>query len=249
MTRAEINCSKYDPTLAERLLCSFAGAAAGGFVGYVFYEHIIAIIAGAAAGIVYINKLYIKNRTEAVRKKLLLQFRDMLESLSSSVSAGSNIHTAFITAQKDMESLHGCDSLIARELRHINDGVSANQNIEKLLSDLGARSGLREIQSFANVFETCNRLGGNILEISNMACQIICDKIEVEQEILTVVSAKKAEQLAMLAMPIVFVVLLKWLGAGIADMSSAAGRISSTVALVLFALSYLISGRILRIGL
>ena len=60
MTRAAINCSKYDPTLAERLLCSFAGAAAGGFVGYVFYEHIIAVITGAAAGIVYINKLYIK---------------------------------------------------------------------------------------------------------------------------------------------------------------------------------------------
>jgi tight adherence protein B len=249
MAQITSDYSSYDPSIAEKVLCTFVGAATGGIVGYVFYEHVIAILVSAIAAVVYINLYYIKNRTEAVKKRLLLQFRDMLESLSSSVSAGANISSAFLTAQKDMESLHGGDSYIARELRHINESVAINQNLEHLLSDFGKRSCLHEIQSFANVFETCNRLGGDFLEITDMTCQIICDKIEVRQEILTVVSAKKTEQFVMLIMPVIFVLLLKGLGAGIADMSSAMGRISSTIALILFAVSYLISRRILRIEL
>ena len=249
MVHVPSDYSSYNPSKAEVLLCSLAGVAAGGVVGYVFYEHIVAIAVGAIAAAIYVNLYYIQSRTEAVKNKLLLQFRDMLESLSSSVSAGANILAALATAQKDMESLHGSDSYIACELQHINDGVAANQNLELLLSEFGSRSGLQEVKSFANVFETCNRLGGNIREVSDITCQIICDKIEVRQEILTVVSAKKTEQLAMLVMPMVFVMLLKGLGASIADMSSAIGRVSSTVALVLFALSYFISCRILKIEL
>lgn len=239
--------SSYHPNIAEKLICSIMGFASGAFVGYTFYEHAIAAIIGAVAASVYVNIQYVKYRTASVKKKLILQFRDMLESLTSSVSAGSNTRNAFLSAHADMHSQHGEESYIVRELQLINRGVMSNENLEQLLMSFGERSGLPDIMGFANVFETCYRLGGNINDVISMTCRVICDKIEVRQEIMTVVSAKKAEQYAMLVMPIVFVLLLKGLGAGVADMASASGRVASTIALALFATAHFISGRILRI--
>ena len=81
-----------------------------------------------------------------------------------------------------------------------------------------------------------------------MTCRVICDKIEISQEIMTLVSAK-AEQYTMLVMPILFVLLLKGLGPGITDMTSLSGRIASTIALALFATAHCVSRKILRIAL
>lgn len=247
MSTSNLDYSSYHPSVIEKILCSIAGFAAGAFVGYTFFEHVIASVIGAVATAYYFNVQYVKYRIESVKKRLILQFRDMLESLASSVSAGSNIINAFSSAYVDMKNQHGEESYIVRELQTINRGVMANKNLEELLMSFGERSGLPDIMGFASVFETCYRLGGNINEAINMTCRVICEKIEVRQEIMTLVSAKKVEQYTMFVMPIIFVLLLKGLGAGVADMDSTIGRVASTIALALFAAAYYISGRILRI--
>lgn len=244
-----IDYSTYRAGIAEKLLCSVVGSAIGILIGYTFYEHVVAATICAIAVSVYANQQYIKLRTESAKKQLILQFRDMLESLTSSISAGSNIRNAFLAAQADMKSRYGDESYIVHELKTINRGLMSNENLEQLLADFGKRSGLADIKSFAGVFGTCFRLGGNINDVINMTCRVICDKIEISQEIMTLVSAKKAEQYTMLVMPILFVLLLKGLGPGITDMTSLSGRIASTIALALFATAHCVSRKILRIAL
>ncbi len=249
MTRSSNDYSSYNPTITERIICTAAGTVLGALTGFTFYENIVPAALTAIIGIFAANRVYVRFRIESRKKKLLLQFRDMLESLSVSIGAGSNIQNAFSAAGEDMEVRYGPESVIAQELRRINAGVSANINIEKLLHDFGERSGIEDIRSFSAVFETCYRLGGSIRDVVNMTCRVIRDKIDVRQEILTVVSAKKSEQNAMLVMPVIFTILLKSMGAGVADMTSANGIIATTIALMLFSAAYLISRRILRIEL
>ena len=61
-----------------------------------------------------------------------------------------------------MISIYGEESDIVRELELICTGLNNNINIEVLLTDFAERSGLDDVMSFANVFEVCNRQGGDL---------------------------------------------------------------------------------------
>ena len=96
-------------------------------------------------------------------KKLLLEFKDLLETLTASYSAGQTTVQAFADARNDMENLYGEQADIVTELTMINAGLLHNYNIEDLLLNFAQRSGLDDVDSFASVFEVCNRKGGNFL--------------------------------------------------------------------------------------
>ena len=82
-------------------------------------------------------------------KSLREQFKDLLESLSASYSAGRNTPDAFQDACNDMISIYGEESDIVRELELICTGLNNNINIEVLLTDFAERSGLDDVMSFA----------------------------------------------------------------------------------------------------
>lgn len=233
----------------ERTLYFLIGAAVGGLIGYLFYESLIlSVIAAAVCGTIFVpvrRKQIMGKRSN----KLLLQFKDMLESLSTSIGAGSNVQDSFMAAQKDMTNQFTEDSDIVKELKIVNSGIQNGIGIEKLLLDIGDRSGLADIVSFANVFDTCYRKGGNIKDVIKNTHQIISDKIDITLEIQTVVSSKTSEQNAMLIMPVIFVVLLRSMGTEVVNLSSATGRMSTTLAVFCFAGAYLISKKILNIRL
>ncbi len=232
---------------AELVLSAIVGAAAGAAVGWVFYESIVlsailAIIAGAAAPSIW-RRRQIRKRKD----KLLNQFREMLDSLYTSLGAGSNVRESFQSAESDMVTRFGDKSMIVEELRMVNNGIDNSYREETMLMNLGERSGLEDIISFAEVFETTNRKGGDIREVIRSTRIILSDKIEVAQEIKTAVTSQTTEQNAMLVMPVIFVFLLKRMGSDMIDMTSTVGRISTTVAIILFVTAYLMSRKILDI--
>ena len=73
--------------------------------------------------------------------------------------------------------------------------------------------------------------------------EIISDKIEIEQEILTTITSAKSETYMMLIMPIIIVVMMSSMGGGLLDtlFTTMAGHLAATVALILFAVSYIIA--------
>jgi ABC-type Co2+ transport system permease subunit len=66
-------------------------------------------------------------------------------------------------------------------------------------------------------------------------------------EIETMVSGQKIEQYAMLAMPVVFVAMLKSFGEGLVDLTSGPGTAGMIIALVLFIAAFFLSRVILNI--
>jgi len=239
----------YHFSLPERVLYFLIGVAAGGVVSYIFYENIIlSVIIAVLCGLVYptVRK---KQLIEKRKKKLLLQFRDCLESLSTSLGSGSNVPHAFEAVAGDMSVQYGQDSDIVREISIINVGISDNITVENLLMDFGERSGIPDIKNFADVFDICYRKGGNIREIVKSAYQIICDKVDVQLEINTSVASKRMEQNAMLVMPIVFIFLLKMMGSDMINLHSIDGILSTTAGLVCFIVAYFVGKKILTFDL
>ena len=96
-----------------------------------------------------------------------------------------------------------------KELEVILSCMDNNVNIEVPLLDFGARSGVDDIVSFANVFQTCLREGGNIKDTIRNTHEILSDKMEIAEEIETTVTGARSEQYMMLIMPILLIGMIK----------------------------------------
>ena len=136
----------------------------------------------------------------------LLQFRDAMQSVAAALQAGYSMENAWRESEKEMTELYGQDGIFVGELHQINQAVGMNQPIEKLLYEFALRSDCEDIQNFSDVFLFAKRSGGDFHKIIATTIEHISDKIEVEREVQTVISAKKMEQKIMNVIP-VFIIL------------------------------------------
>ena len=235
-----------------RILDYLIGYAIGFILGFVaiqiFFERIIfSLIVSAVIGFIALKpyeKYLIINR----RKKLLLQFKDFLESLSASYSAGKNTQNAFNDAHNDMRELHTDKSYISKELEIIGMGIENGFNIEELLNKFAYRSGIDDIKSFANIFESGNRIGSNMKTIICDTKEIISDKIEIEMEIRATIIEKKTELYIMLAMPFIIILALNGLGDSTFSALSPINMIIRILVLLIIFISFFIGKRITDIS-
>lgn len=211
---------------------------------HIFFERVFFSLAlGLCLGFVAINiykKYLIINR----QKKLLIQFKDFLESLSSSYSAGKNTQNAFKDAHKDMIELHGEKSHMANELEIIELGIENGFNIEELLNNLAYRSSVDDIKSFADIFESGNRTGSNMKTIISQTKDIINEKIDIEMEINTIIVQKKTELYIMLSMPFIIILALNTLGDNTFSALVPINVIIRTIVFIVILIAFLIGKKI-----
>ena len=148
----------------------------------------------------------------------------------------------------EMSDLFGEGADIVNELKMINVGLQHNYNIEDLLLNFAQRSGLDDVDSFANVFEVCNRKGGNLKQIVGETRSVINDKIEIEMEIQTMVAASKNELNIMMVMPFIIMLTMRGLGDSMTG-NSIVNIIVKFVALGIFVAAYVVGIRLVDIKL
>lgn len=252
----------------EKLVWFLLAFAVGGAVGYLFYggigiseltneptttTHICNIIAIVVTGFIagkLILPVVIATKIEKRQKALAKQFRDMLDTITTSIGAGKNIPEAFLTARDDLAVQYSDDADIVHEIDVINDGLRNSVLLEDLLEDFGDRSGIEDIKSFANVFKICYKKGGNIKDVIRNTHSILSDKMAIKEEIETLVTANKFEQNIMIVMPVILIALIKFSSPDFAkNFTSATGIISTTIAIALFVISYFVGRKILKIKL
>lgn len=230
--------SIYIPNAKEKVLWFVIALIASGAVLYLFYENIfVSIIVGAICGVAFIP-IRTKQMITKRRQKLSLQFRELLDALSTSIGAGKNVQDAFQGAIEDLAIQFTHTSDIVRELEIICAGMYNNIAIEDLLMNFAERAGVDDIANFANVFATCYRKGGNINEVIKNTAEIIGDKIEIKMELQTMVAGQKNEMNIMLVMPVLFIIVMKSMGGGLIDLSTPIGLLSTTGALIIFVIAY-----------
>lgn len=193
--------------------------------------------------------IYEKHMRDKRLKELVVQFKDMLESLVASYSAGRTTVDAFLDALNDMQNIYGKDADIVRELSTVSIGMQQNIILEDLLMDFARRSGLDDVHSFANVFEVCNRQGGNIQEIVSDTRDIINDKIEIESEIKTMITGSQNELNIMLVLPLIVAIASSGLGSGAITNNTPLNIVVKIVVLLIFFLAYKLGRKITDISL
>lgn len=260
-----LNYKVYYMSITEKIIYFVLAFIVGYAVGYLFYggigldeygnptqlTHVLNILIPSVVGII-LGKIFIPMRTEQIitkrRNELRMQFRDMLESLTTSLGAGKNVTDSFMAVLEDMAIQYDENAFILNELRVIISGIDNNKDIEDLILDFGKRSGIKDIEMFANVFKISYRQGGNMKEIIRTTHGILKDKLEITEEIETVITSNKNELNVMMCMPIMLMALIKSMSADFAaNFATPTGIISTTIAVAIFIGSYVFGKSVMKI--
>ena len=265
MNTPALNYNVYYMKKSEKVLWLAVIFVVGAAIAYLMYgglakdnegnatvaTHILNVIICGSIGIsACVIFLPIVKNTLLVKRRNLLrcQFMDMLDSLSSSISAGNNAVKAFEAAHHDLIMQHGEDSYIVNEVALIVSGQKNYIDIDNLMADFGKRAGIQEIENFAQVFSLSYRKGGDFSKVIRDSYEILYNKMNIEMEIETKLSSNKSEMNIMLVMPVLLMVMMKSSGGDFANnFSTPSGILGITIGLAVVIGAYILGRKITNI--
>lgn len=241
----------YVMTKSEKMFTIVVAAIALFAIGYVFYHSLI-LSALLALFAVKAPKIRTRQIIDKRKNQLSLQFKDMLYSLSSALSVGKSVETGIRDSLQDLQVIYpDPETDILVELGLILRGLGMNNTIEDMFGQFAERAHLEDIDNFVDIFVTCKRTGGDLIEVMRSTSNTIGDKIEVKQEIETMISGKKYEFNFLMIVPVIMVLFLTLTsGDYMAPVfTTIVGRIAMTAAIAIFALAYVVGSKIMKINI
>ena len=177
-------------------------------VSYLFYGTWVGALLLSPYLIRYMKsweKQFIKKKQAQFR----LQFKEAIQSLSAALNVGYSVENAMREAIKDLKGLYKKEEIIMREFAYMVRQLQVNVTAERVLEEFAHRTGEEDVQTFVTVFNLAKRSGGDSLEIIRNAVRQMGEKIDVEREIVTLMSAKKMEFKIMTMIPIGMILYMR----------------------------------------
>ena len=181
--------------------------------------------------------------------ELVKQFLDGIQLMAAALQAGYSPENALHEAGKELKKVYPSESYIVQEFQQIELQIKMNKNLEVLWLDFGRRSGIDDIQSFAEVFLTARRSGGDLLAIIRNTIFCIQQKKETMQEIETCLSGKVMEQRMMSMIPLLILAYMKLTSPEFLEVmyGNMAGTIIMGICLAVYAAAFLWGRKIVDI--
>lgn len=243
---------RYDRYRMNRreILCGCGkGIAVSGLLAYTFYRSMPAFLMMVPAGIFFGIRLEQKNRMEHRFRELSGQFKESMMILAGSLSAGYSVENALTAGIGELTSMYGKDGMITREFSYMVQQIRMNRPVEQVLEDFAQRSGLEDIRSFAEVFAAAKRSSGDLGSIMHHTAEVIRERMQVKEEILTMTASRRFEQKIMNMIPFLMVFYVEHASPGFFDQMyrTQTGNVLMTVCLAVYLASYMMAERILAI--
>lgn len=219
-----------------------------GLFAYTFYRSWEVFLAALPAAFFY--PLWERRRRKEKRQAMLAsQFKDGMMILASGLSAGYSIENALTAGEQELTLLYGADGMITREFTGMAQQIRINRPVEQLLMDFAKRSGLEDVQNFAEVFSVAKRSGGDLGGIMRHTADMIRDKMQVREEIATLTASKQFEQKIMNMIPFLIVFYVDISSPGFFEQmyGTGLGRMLMSGCLVVYLAAYVLAQKILAI--
>ncbi len=237
---------EYRLSSTEKLVFLVGGYTMIFMVSLLFYMSLlISLFSGAL--VIFLIPFYEKYKGDRQRALLLLQFKDLLYSLSASVATGRQMSQALQEGLDNLRLLYDDRSPMVKELEYIVKGIYENrESEEKLLLSFALRSGCEDIKNFVDVYLACRETGGNLEKVIGNATDIIVEKMAIQREIRTLIAQKQLEGRIITLMPIGVVLGLNvFYPDYLAVMyETFSGRIIMTLAIMGIAVAYYMTQRL-----
>jgi tight adherence protein B len=231
----------YKPDASWKLIEAVKLVGIAAVTAYCFYNSFWGMIAGVPVGIYVLRRDYGLYQSRC-RAGFMEEFRDILQLVDSSINAGYSLENAFLEAGCECERRGATYELLQRELMYIENGLACNRRIEALLLEIGERREASEIVEFAGLISIAKRQGGDISGLIRQFNQNISRRKILEQELDTMMAAKRLEGLIMAVMPYFIILYMRLTTPGYMDVlyDTALGRAAMTAALVMTAASLVV---------
>ena len=161
-------------------------------LAYIFYDSWIAVIFLLPVLVLYFKE-WLENCSEKKKNKFREEFKDSMQMMASALNTGYSVENAIKETMKDLRRLYPKDSRIIKEFQKITNQLEMNLPVEHALYQLQKNVKQEDVDSFVTVFSAAKRMGGDSIEILKTTARTISEKIEVEKEIQTMLSAKQLE--------------------------------------------------------
>lgn len=167
---------------------------------YVFYRSVLAFVLLQPLAFCLARAI---RRKEEQRKEQRLggQFKDGLLALAASLRAGHSAENAFQDAAEELAFLYGPEERITCEFQRVSARTRMNVPLEQAVRELADRCSLPDIRTFSEVFSAARRTGGELGRVILDTVQTIAGRLEVREEIDTMLRGKQYEQKVMRAVP------------------------------------------------
>ena len=231
-----ISYTTYTYSRQENISYGAVGIVLGALIGVLFFNRIPVIIVLGVFGGVICLKYYSRVLLRRQQETLLIQFKDAMESMISALSAGYSLENSVYEAQKDLMLMYRKEDLIIREFEYLTTQAGLHVPVEKLMLELGERSGLEDIRTFSEILFTAKKTGGNLVKIMKRTAENNSEKIETKREIETVIAGKKMEARCMNVIPFGIIIYLRVFSPGFLDplYGNPAGILIMTVSLMIY---------------
>ncbi len=178
-----------------------------------------------------------------------LEFKDYMYAVSSVLMAGYSIEKAFLKGLEEMKMLYGADCALLIQLGQMERRIGLQEPIEQILKDFAEESKSEDINSFVEIFCYAKRGGGDFIHIIRTTIERICDKIEVSEEIHTVMSEKALEQKIMCVIPLGILGFLRLTSPEFIGVlyGNAMGIFIMTIALFVYGCSFFLGEKIVEV--
>ncbi len=151
------------------------------------------------------------------KRRQLRDFRVILDALSVSLRAGYSVERAIPEITKVLRKTLGNQNDMTLLWTTVEKKMELKISTDVLIQEFAASCDAEEIHSFAQVFVQAKRLGGNLSSIVAKTADTISRKIEVEEEIQTLLASKKMEQRVMSIMPLGIILYMRLTSPGYLD--------------------------------
>jgi tight adherence protein B len=220
-------------------------------LGYLFYSNIFLAICFSVSSI-YFSKVYKKIMLSKRRRDLNFQFRDLLFSISSSISSGRQMMEAIKESRETLDMIYSENDYINIEVNKIyNRLINSKESLDTVLIEFSKKCLIEDITNFVDIYLTCRHTGGDINKVISKTCSLIMDKINIQKELETLTANKKLEGKILVVIPLITLLLLKIFSPDYIAVlyTTSIGKLIMTFALLGIVSSYLLILKITQIEL
>ena len=219
-----------------------------GAIAYLFYDSAYGLILLPIVGIgVFVIEK--KNANDTRKKELTVQFRDAILAVATALRSGYSPENAFREALRDLKLNYAPDADMVQELMAIQRKLGNNFLLEDVLFDFAERCQIEEVMDFTQVFRIAKRKGGDLGKIIQNTAGVISEKIEIQREIQTMLTARQFEQTIMNAIPMLIIFYIKMTSPGFFDplYHNPIGTGLMTACLIVYAFAYFLGKKMTQI--
>lgn len=217
-------------------------------LAYLFYRSVWAFAALIPVDL-YLAHVFMRSEQKRRKDRMAAQFREGILALAASVKAGHSAENAFADAAAQLKLLYGADARMTKEFERVTLRIRSGVTLEQAVAEMAKRCDIADITTFAEVFAVSRRTGGEIGRLIADTAQTIGERIEVREDINTMLRGRKYESDIMKVLPLFIIIYLDVTSPGYFTVlySTMAGRIIMTVCLGLYVVSWYMTDKIMAI--